>query len=234
MDGEVLILQHAACEHAGNIAAALRRADRDNATLELFAGQSVPDDINSYAGLIIMGGPMSVYEALKYPFIRDEIRLITQALERNKPVLGVCLGSQMLAAALGAKVYPGTEKEIGWYAVSKLPGAADDAVFDPLPDSFMAMHWHGDIFDLPADAVPLLRSELTALQAFRFGTHAYGLLCHLELTYPQIDQMTREFQTELKQAGISGGDILRAWPRHGAAMEQLGGEIFSRWVGLLE
>ena len=234
MDGEVLILQHAACEHAGNIAAALRRANRRSAIIELFAGQSVPDGIDSYTGLIVMGGPMSVYEAEEFPFIRDELGLITQALQRNKPILGVCLGSQMLAAALGAKVYPGVKKEIGWYEVSRLPGAGGDALFDALPDSFMAMHWHGDIFNLPAGAVPLLRSDLTPVQAFRFGSNAYGLLCHLELTYPQIDRMAQEFDVELEQAGIAGHDILRQWPAFGASLERLGGELFSRWVALLK
>lgn len=234
MDRKVLILQHAACEHAGNIAAALQRSNRHSHTVELFAGQSIPDAIDSYDGLIIMGGPMSVYEAATFPFIRDEINLITRAVERNKPILGVCLGSQMLAAALGAKVYPGEKKEIGWYQVSKLPQSAGDALVDPLPDSFMTMHWHGDIFDLPAGAVPLLRSDMTAIQAFRFGRNAYGLLCHLELTCPQIDRMTQAFQAELKQAGVSGHDILLQWPRHGAAMERFGGELFSRWVALLK
>lgn len=234
MDGEVLILQHAACEHAGNIAAALRRANRRSATIELFSGQSVPDDINAYAGLIVMGGPMSVYDTEKCSFIRDELGLIARALERNKPILGVCLGSQMLAAALGAKVYPGVKKEIGWHEVSKLPGSAGDALCDALPDCFMAMHWHGDIFNLPAGAVPLLRSDLTAIQAFRFGPNAYGLLCHLELSYPQIDRMTQEFHVELEQAGISGHDILHPWPMFGASLERLGGEVFSRWAALLK
>ena len=234
MNDEILILQHAACEHPGNIAAALKRANRGSVTLELFAGQSVPDDMDSYAGLIVMGGPMSVYEQATYTFIQDELRLIKQALERNKPILGVCLGSQLLAAALGAKVFPGPRKEIGWHAISKLPAARGDTLFDALPDSLMAMHWHGDIFDVPAGAVPLLRSDMTALQAFRYGKSAYGLLCHLALTYPQIDRMVKEFRAELDQAGVSGGDILHQWPIYGAELERIGGEVFSRWVALLK
>ncbi len=234
MNGEILILQHAACEHPGNIAAALKRANRSSVTIELFAGQSAPDDMDPYSGLIIMGGPMSVYEHAAYPFIHDELRLIRQALERGRPILGVCLGSQLLAAALGAKVFPGPRKEIGWYSVSKLPGGGDDALFDAMPDSFMAMHWHGDIFDLPDGAVPLLRSDLTALQAFRYGKNAYGLLCHLELTYPQIDRMVHEFRTELDQSRVSGEDILKQWPVYGAELERIGGEVFSRWMALLK
>ena len=234
MNGEILILQHADSEHAGNIAAALQRENRACVTVDVFAGQSVPDDPGGFAGLIIMGGPMSVYEHAKYGFIQDELQLITRTLKHNKPILGVCLGSQLLAAALGAKVFPGPGKEIGWHEVSKLPSADGDALFDALPNSFMAMHWHGDIFDPPSGAVPLLRSDLTALQAFRYGKNAYGLLCHLELTYPQIDRMVQEFRTELDQAGVSGQEILNQWPRYGASLERLGGEIFSRWVALLE
>lgn len=234
MNGEILILQHAASEHAGNIAAALQRANRAYVTVEVFAGQSVPDDLGKFVGLIVMGGPMSVYEHAKYGFIPDELQLITRALDHGKPILGVCLGSQLLAAALGAKVFAGPRKEIGWHNVSKLPSAGGDVLFDALPDNFMAMHWHGDIFDLPSGAVPLLRSDLTALQAFRYGKNAYGLLCHLELTYPQIDRMVQEFRTELDQAGVSGQDILQRWPRYGASLERLAGELFSRWVALLE
>lgn len=234
MNGKILILQHADSEHVGNIAAALQRANRAYVTVEAFAGQSVPDDLGNFAGLIVMGGPMSVYEHAKYGFIPDELQLITQALEHDKPILGVCLGSQLLATALGAKVFPGPRKEIGWHDVSKLPGAGGDTLFHALPESFMAMHWHGDIFDLPNGAVPLLRSDLTALQAFRYGKNAYGLLCHLELTYPQIDRMIHDFRTELDQAGLSGQEILNQWPRYGASLERLGGELFSRWVALLE
>ncbi len=234
MNGEILILQHADSEHAGNIAAALQRDNRAYVTVEVFAGQSVPDDLGNFAGLIVMGGPMGVYEHAKFGFIPDELQLLTQALEHGKPILGVCLGSQLLATALGAKVFPGPRKEIGWYDVSKLPGAGGDTLFDALPESFMAMHWHGDIFDLPNGAVPLLRSDLTALQAFRYGKNAYGLLCHLELTYPQIDRMVQDFRTELDQAGLSGQEILNQWPRYGASLERLGGELFSRWVELLE
>ena len=234
MDRNILILQHADSEHAGNIAAALEREKRACVTVRIFADESIPDDPADFAGLIIMGGPMSVYEHAKYEFIQHELQLITLALEQNKPILGVCLGSQLLAAALGAKVFPGPRKEIGWHEVAKLPGGRGDVVFDALPDSFMAMHWHGDIFDLPDGAVPLLRSDLTALQAFRYGKNVYGLLCHLELTYPQIDRMVQEFHLELSQAGISGQDILNQWPRYGASLERLGGEIFSRWAALLE
>ncbi|MGC9259448.1 MAG: type 1 glutamine amidotransferase [Phycisphaerae bacterium] len=234
MGNEVLILQHAACEHAGNIAAALQRANRHSATIELFAGQNIPDEMDSFSALVVMGGPMGVYEEAKYPFIRDELRLITQALEHKKPIVGICLGSQLLAAALGAKVYPGPKKEIGWYQVSKLPGAKGDALTAGLPESFMAMHWHGDVFDVPAGAVPLLRSDLTACQAFRFDRNAYGFLCHLELSFPQIDRMVQAFPAELKQAGISDHDILQGWPMYGATLERLGGEVFSRWTALLK
>ncbi len=234
MDHEVLILQHAACEHAGNIAAALQRANRRSATIELFAGQNVPETMDSYSALVIMGGPMGVYEEAQYPFIRDELRLIEQTLKQNKPILGICLGSQLLAAALGAKVYPGPKKEIGWYLVSRLPAAKGDALAVGLPESFMAMHWHGDVFDVPAGSVPLLRSDLTACQAFRFDRNAYGFLCHLELSLPQMDRMIQAFPEELHQAGITGSEILQGWPLHGAALERLGGEVFSRWTALVK
>jgi GMP synthase (glutamine-hydrolysing) len=125
------------------------------------------------AGLIVMGGPMGVYEEARFPFLRRERNLIERALADRVPVLGICLGSQLLASALGAPVRKGLRKEIGWHPVYLEDAAGDDPLFRETPVEFDAFHWHGDVFDLPTGAVRLAHSSLTEYQAFRYGENAY-------------------------------------------------------------
>jgi GMP synthase (glutamine-hydrolysing) len=157
----VSIIQHHPCEGLGTIAEALKRAAVEPNFIRAFDGQPVPKQIGDAAGLIVMGGPQSVYEQQKFPYLSHEIRLIEDAIRREKPVLGVCLGSQLLAAALGASVYPIRQKEIGWYRVALTPAAAN-GLFEGEPRSLTAFHWHGDVFDLPRGATLLASSALTA------------------------------------------------------------------------
>ena len=176
-----------------------------------------------------MGGPMGVYEQDRYPFLRDELRLIEAALKDGRPVLGVCLGSQLLAAALGAKVVKGPGKEIGWYPVSLLAGARDDRLFGSAPDSFTPLHWHGDVFDLPAGAVALATSEKTPLQAYRYGENVYGLLFHIEPDAAIVAGMVRDFAgrwgSESRRSGdCRGGES--AHRRDGRSREM----AFGRWA----
>ena len=229
----ILAIQHVPCETIGAISGALAAAGLSAQICEIFAGQTPPRTLDGYAGLIIMGGPMSVYESNRYPFIRDELRLLEAGLHAGKAILGVCLGSQLLAAALGAKVVPGPTKEIGWYPVRKLPAAADDPLLAELPASFTALHWHGDIFQCPPGSTALLSSDLTACQGFRHGSRAYGLLCHLEVTCPQLIRMVTTFREELSQSQILGENILKQAPAHMIDLEKYAGQVFSRWTGLI-
>jgi GMP synthase (glutamine-hydrolysing) len=224
---------HHPVEGLGTIANALKRATVAPQYIRSFEGQSVPREIGDAAGLIVMGGPQSVYERARFPYLHKEMRLIEDAMERSKPVLGICLGSQLLAATLGAKVYPGRQKEIGWHRIDLTDSASKDALFSGEPSSLVGFHWHGDIFDLPRGATLVASSALTAHQAFRYGKNAYGLLFHLEVTLPQINTMVATFADELQSAGLNGSAIKLNSHAHLPALQEIGGDVFARWVGLL-
>lgn len=214
----------------GTIAGALKRENIGVESVCTFQGQGVPRDIDKYDGLIVMGGPMGVYEQDRHPHLRDEIRLIEQALRAEKPILGVCLGSQLLAAALGAKVYPGPQKEIGWFPVTLTDAAMKDPLWAGVPRRFTTMIWHGDIFELPKGAVSLASSELTEQQAFRHGNNAYGILFHMEVTQPMIGDWVTTFAGELQQARVDGSAIVAAAPGHLSSLGEIGHSFFRRWA----
>ncbi len=225
---------HHPAEGLGIIADALKHGAFTPQYIRSFEGQTVPQEVGDVAGLIVMGGPQSVYEQDKFPFLRDEMRLIEDALKHTRPVLGVCLGSQLLAAALGADVYPGRQKEIGWHRISLTDFAANDALFLGEPGSLIAFHWHGDIFDLPRGATLLASSALTAHQAFRYGQNAYGLLFHMEVTLPQVLTMVETFADELQSAGLNGTAIKLNAHTYLPALQKIGREVFAGWASLLQ
>lgn len=229
----VIVVQHAACEALGGIADALDRAGHTTEILPSFEGHPVPTGPGQASGLILMGGPMSVYEQGRYPFLNDEIRLIEKTLGLGKPVLGVCLGSQLLAAALGATVRPGKQKEIGWYPVRPSDAGRSDRLFSSVEPTFTAYHWHGDIFDLPRGCTNLASSELTPCQAFRHGTLAYGLLFHTEVTRPMIAAMVDTFAAELMATGIAGADCLAKADIYLPPLTDVARSVFGNWVRLI-
>ena len=231
---EIIVLQHAACEALGTIEWALQSKRLRIRYVRPFSDEPIPDEINDAKGLIVMGGPMGVYEQEQYPYLRDELRLIERTVSANKPLLGVCLGSQLLAHALGGKVSKRTQKEIGWYPVR----LTDEAVIDPLwagvPREFTAFHWHGDVFSLPLGTTPLASSALTEQQAFRYGAKAYGLLFHLEVTRSHIDGMVGTFRQELEEAGIASKAIVQQTSEHLPSLQAVGTMVFEHWTRMVE
>lgn len=155
--------------------------------------------------LIVMGGPMSVNDPDGW--IAEETDFIRTALLAGKPVIGVCLGSQFMAKALGATVRPGKALEIGMTPVTLSPEGTRDPVFMSLPESFEVFEWHGEIFDLPQDCVALAGSAVAPLQAFRYGTRAYGLLFHLEMEQTGIDALCRECAADLAKAALTAQGV---------------------------
>jgi GMP synthase (glutamine-hydrolysing) len=182
----------------------------------------------------VMGGPETVYQLDRYPYLREEIALIESALKDNRPILGVCLGSQLLAAALGAQVRRGESREIGWYSVKLAEAARDDRLMRGLPGEFMAGHWHSDVFDLPKGAVGLASSEKTAFQGFRYGEKAYGILFHAEMTLEIISALVSEFGEGLKRVGIDGDAILAKAADYLPQLGEIGTTIFGRWAAPIQ
>jgi len=229
----VCIVQHVEVETPGILAEVLQAAGVSSRFVRIFRGEPIPPSLADAAGVVVMGGPMGVYEQARCVFLADELRLIEQALHAGTPVLGVCLGSQLLAAALGTPVTPGARKEIGWHRVSLTPAAATDPLWAGVASSFMGYHWHGDVFELPHGATALAASELTPCQAFRYDRSAYGLLFHLEVTAPIVTAMVAAFTDELTQCGIDGDAILQRMPDHLPPLQAIGRAVLTRWARLV-
>jgi GMP synthase (glutamine-hydrolysing) len=226
----VWVLQHTPNEALGTIETVLVDHQIDAKFIQTYVGQPVPGEMGDKAALIIMGGPMGVYEETKYPFLRDEMRLIENALTLGRPVLGACLGSQLLAAALGAEVKKGKSKELGWYPVRLSEAAVQDSVFAGVRPEFYPFHWHGDVFSLPKTAVGLASSQLTPYQAFRYGENAYGILFHLEVTEEQISHMLSDFSEELREADGDPVLITIQTSQHLPVLGQISDAVFGRWA----
>lgn len=152
--------------------------------------------------LVVMGGPMGIYDEADHPWLRDEKQFVRQSVDAGKPVLGVCLGSQLLADVLGAKVYANRHKEIGWF-----PVRFDPELYD---GELVVCHWHGDTFDLPEGAVRLAESAACKNQAYRFGDRVYGLQFHLEMTPSSVEGMIAACGQELVKAEwVQGAEEMR-------------------------
>ena len=196
---------------------------------DLFQKGATLPDLTTAAGLIFMGGPMSANDDL--PFLRQEIQMIRHAVEAGQPVLGVCLGSQLIAKALGANVYKNSTKEIGWFDVHLTDAGRQDPILSGLEGSETVFHWHGETFDLPDSAVWLAYSDACRHQAYRVGLKTYGLQFHLEVTPEMISDWcsqdancgdVRELQTPVDPN------------RNAQRLAGLSRLVFGRWCALLK
>ncbi|MGH9991685.1 MAG: type 1 glutamine amidotransferase [Nitrososphaera sp.] len=201
---KILCVQNIECETLGTLEKLFRSDGLDIDTVHA-RNEPIPDSIEQYAGVIILGGPMSVHD--KHPYLQKEQKLIKVEMENNVPVLGVCLGSQLIAQAAGGRVYRGIKKEIGWRKVSVTPAGRAD-IFAGIGGSkdLRVFQWHGDTYDLPSDAVVLAKSDLYP-QAFRIGS-AVGIQFHLEVNNNMIGLWTEEYAAELKEENIRKDDVL--------------------------
>lgn len=184
------ILQHVPFEGPGQIADWLHAQQAQITASRLYAGDPLPA-LDDFDLLVVMGGPMSVNDVGEYPWLLAETAFILAAIRADKAVLGICLGAQLIASALGSRVYRNPTKEIGWWPVQPVAAA------ELFPESFPVFHWHGETFDLPLGAVQLARSGACEQQAFRYGRRAMGLQFHLEMTPHTVQSMIEHGRDEL-------------------------------------
>jgi len=175
----VHVLQHVPFEGLGSIEAWLSQRQAHVTFTHFYEASAALPPLDGIDLLIALGGPMSVNDEAQLPWLRPEKRFVAEAIAGGKAVLGICLGSQLMASALGAAVYPGPHKEIGWFPLLAEPAVVSSFAFPASRDVF---HWHGETFDLPPGAVHLARSAGCRHQAFQIGRRAIGLQCHLETT----------------------------------------------------
>ncbi len=228
---KIYVLQHHPVENLGTIADALEGAALAWQYVRVNDGQPVPENMKGAGGLIIMGGPMGVYQTDRYPWLRDEMKLIEDAIKSNLPVLGVCLGAQILAAALGAKVERNPNgKEIGWHEIRLHASATDDRLMRDLPATMTPFHWHGDIFELPPGAVSLASSDKTPCQAFRNGDKVYGFQFHFEVTEEGVGAMANAFAKEMVRENIPADRMIAQAAEFLPSLGKVSDKVFSRWA----
>jgi GMP synthase (glutamine-hydrolysing) len=231
-DLRALVLSHVPFEDLGSLQPALERRGctietADAATAEFPLPQAATCDL-----LVVLGGPIGVYESDAYPFLTGEIEFIRQRLEAKRPVLGICLGAQLMAAALGARVYSGQHgAEIGWAPVQSSGPGQPPQWFAPLVAGDLSVfHWHGDTFDLPAGATPLAKTELYENQTFMVGDFGLGLQFHPEVTAAGLERWYVGHAFELSRRGVSVAELRAASLKNAPALERAAERVWEGWL----
>lgn len=186
---KVLILKNHPLEGPGTLESFLKRNALSYTIVEVSMGEKIPD-LNDYEYLVVLGGPMGVYEAEKYFFLKEVSKTMESALKKGMKLLGICLGAQLFAHVLGAKVYRGEVKEIGWCEIEATSEGLKDNIFSSILDpsgKATVFQWHGDTYELPAGAIRLASSKLFKEQAFKYE-NSYALQFHIEITFEMLNE----------------------------------------------
>jgi GMP synthase (glutamine-hydrolysing) len=233
---KLLVLQHVAHEILGTLNPLLKGAGFRIRYVNFGRHPEAQPSLDGYHGLVVLGGPMSVYEDQRFPHLITEMKLIEDAMQRNLPVLGICLGAQLIAKTLGADVYASKQKEIGWYDLHTAPEAAQGSILNLLGQTEKVFQWHGDTFDIPAGAVHLAASTLCVNQAFRYGETIYGLQFHLEVDEAMIQRWLKvpENRHEIAKlhSGIDPHHIHAETLQYIGRLHELSEQTFSQFIGL--
>lgn len=223
----VTVVQHLAFEDLGSFEPLLRQ--RGHAIDVLQAGvDDVSAAIRQAECLVVLGGPIGVYETEAYPFVLDEVEALRERLRARRPTLGICLGAQLMAAALGARVYPGGRKEIGWgpLRLTQAGRASPLAALEGVP----VLHWHGDTFDLPEGCELLASTDVYERQAFSLGPNVLGLQCHPEADARRFERWLIGHAGELASAGIDVRALREQAQAFGPGLERASNAVLRDWL----
>ena len=201
---KLLVLQHVAHELLGTLNPLLKCAGFRIRYVNFARHPDAQPSLDGYDGLIVLGGPMSVNDAHRLPHLGTELKLIEEAMRREIPILGICLGAQLIAKTLGAAVYRNPEKEIGWYDVSPTAETSSDPLLAPLQKTEKIFQWHGETFDMPNSTRHLAFSSLCPNQAFRYGTKVYGFQFHMEVDEPMIHRWLKVPENQKEISTLRG------------------------------
>ena len=233
----LLVCQHVPYEPLGTLNPLLKREGYRIRYVNFGRDPDSQPTLDGYNGLVLLGGPMSVLETAHYPHLEVEMSLVRSAIEHELPVLGICLGAQLIAKALGAEVRPHSEREIGWYPLSVTAPARSDPVFGHFEEPDHVFQWHGDTFDIPDGAVHLAATSGCTNQAFRYGDNVYGLQFHLEVDEPMIERWLNvpHHVAEIEDTAgrIDPEVIRRETPRHIGRLKTLSERVFGEFVRIL-
>lgn len=229
--GEVLVFQHDPLEDLGFFGEVLHKQRADYRVARLFHGEMPAENWEQVKALIVLGGPMHVDDEENFPFLRWEKRIIRAAIDEAVPVLGICFGAQLIAAALGAPMFHGAVKELGWSPISITAHGQVDSLLGYLPESANVFQWHSDGFELPAGAILLATSQHYPNQAFRVGKNIYGVQFHLEVTPRMIERWLDERSKDLAQAPyVLPERILAETKLYGPALKYYGERFLSEFI----
>jgi GMP synthase (glutamine-hydrolysing) len=233
---KLLVCQHVAYEILGTLDPLLRDAGFRMRYVNFGRDPHAKPSLDNYHGLVVLGGPMSVDQFAEHPHLPTEIELIEEAMRCRLPVLGICLGAQLIAKALGARVRRNHVKEIGWYDLSPTPAGRADPVLGHLGERERIFQWHGDTFDIPAGAEHLASSPTCENQAFRFGENVYGFQFHLEVDEPLVKRWLavpiHQRELETVRGTIDPEAIREQTPRHIPRAHELGARVFGSLIDM--
>ncbi|AFY54490.1 GMP synthase family protein [Rivularia sp. PCC 7116] len=224
------VIRHIAFEDLGTLEIALERQGYTIKYLEA-AVDNLTDISPTEDMLIILGGPIGAYDEQDYPFLVDELRLLEQRLKADLPTLGICLGAQLMARALGARVYPGGQKEIGWSNIHLSQTGKNSPLINLDVENTPVLHWHGDTFDLPQGATRLASSSLYENQAFSWGKASMGLQFHPEVTQTGLERWFIGHACEINSTpGISVKQLRADTVKYGHLLQEKAVEVWENWL----
>ena len=233
---KVLVIRNVSYETEGMLESLLRKEGLELDIVDFQRNAAAEPELDGHAGLVVMGGPMGANDTDRYPYLLQVERLCAEAMDRSVPLVGVCLGAQIMAKILGSEVYANPVKEVGWYDLATSRAASRDPLFSQLDSREVVLQWHGDTFDLPKGAVLLASSPDCPNQAFRYGDNGYAIQFHLEV----LESMIREWVQRdaargwLKEEGrISSRRILEDTRAFMARSMDLGRRVYTRFAQLI-